>query len=63
MTTQVYELKFNDGKQCRCIATEPATDEENMASIVAGFCGKVEGIEPMRRQSSSQSNEQKEARE
>lgn len=60
MTTQVYELKFKDGKQCRCIATEPATDEENMASIVAGFCGKVESIEPMRR---PDSDRQKEARE
>ena len=48
MTTQVYELKFKDDKQCRCIATEPATDEENMESIVAGFCGKVEAIQPMR---------------
>lgn len=59
MTTQVYELKFKDGKQCRCIATEPATDEENMDSIVRNMVGKIESIEPMRRQS----NEQKEARE
>lgn len=60
MTTQVYELKFKDGKKCRCIATEPATDEENMVSIVDGFCGKVESIEPMRR---PDSDRQKEARE
>lgn len=60
MTTQVYELKFKDGKQCRCIATELATDEENMRSIVDGFCGKVESIEPMLR---PDSDKQKEARE
>ena len=53
MTTQVYELKFKDGKKCRCIATEPATDEENMASIVAGFCGKVEASKPMERKDES----------
>lgn len=53
MTTQVYELKFKDGKQCRCIAAELATDEENMASIVAGFCGKVEEIKPMERKDES----------
>ena len=59
MTTQVYELKFKDGKQCRCIATDPATDEENMRSITESFVGKIESIEPMR----LQSRKKKEARE
>ena len=57
MTTQVYSIKFKDGKQCTCIATEPATDEENMESIVDGFCGKVEAIEPMRRKTVNEEDE------
>ena len=47
MTTQVYELKFKDGKQCRCIATEPATDEENIESIKRHMEGIIESVTPV----------------
>jgi hypothetical protein len=49
MTTQTYTIKFRDGKQCTCIAMEPATDEENIASIMLHMCGKVESVTPVRR--------------
>ena len=48
MTTQVYELKFKDGKKCRCIATEPATDEENMESIKRNMESIIESVKPLR---------------
>ena len=47
MTTQVYELKFNDGKQCRCIATETAMDEENMDSIRRNMESIIESVKPL----------------
>lgn len=44
MSTSVYAIKFNSGKRCTCICMEPASDEENEASIRDGFCGKVESV-------------------
>jgi hypothetical protein len=49
MTTQTYTIKFRDGKQCTCIAMEPATDEENIDSIMLHMYDKVESVTPVRR--------------
>jgi hypothetical protein len=49
MTTKTYTIKFRDGKQCTCIAMEPATDEENIDSIMLHMYDKVESVTPVRR--------------